>query len=93
MKAKGAAQFGRSEMGAKAGAAPLEAPGGSEIANRNRIAAGVAHQLLCDVHRLRIVAGDWHAQKPAATGRGGFNRSGVHRAEGAHEPDAGQKPR
>jgi len=41
-------------MGAKAGAAPLEAPGGSEIADRNRIAAGVAQQLLCDLHRLRI---------------------------------------
>jgi hypothetical protein len=39
-------------MGTKAGAAALEAAGGGEVADRDRIAAGVAHQLFGNLEAL-----------------------------------------
>ncbi len=88
MKAKGAAQLGRGEVGSETGSAPLKAAAGGEIANRHRIAARVSDQLLGDLHRFQIVARQRHAQPIASTSGGGFDRRGVHGAERPHKSNA-----
>jgi hypothetical protein len=57
---KQATQFRCRPVRPEARAAPLEAGGRSQIADQQRLAAGIVHQLRGNLNGLDIVSGDWN---------------------------------